>query len=112
MYRSNRCNGVTGALPVPARPVATTTTKGNILNELLQLAHVENLLDETTEKGFLEERELESFLLEHHLAAEDVDELRRTLGERDVELRVENDDDSPVAPTPQTPAVTTDSLQL
>src|SRR3954454_6880363 len=112
MYRSNRCNGVTGALPVPARPVATTTTEGNILNELLQLAHVENLLDETTEKGFLEERELEAFALEHDIAAEDLDELRRALEERDVELRVENDEEAFEAPAAHTPAVTTDSLQL
>src|SRR5712691_11084505 len=69
-----------------------TKRKGNILNDLLQLAHVETLLDETTERGFLEERELEAFALEHDLQGEDLDELRRALEERDVELRVETED--------------------
>jgi RNA polymerase primary sigma factor len=103
--------GSTGA-PWRVRPASSLDheRKGNILNELLQLAHVESLLDETTEKGFLEERELEAFALEHDLQGEDLDELRRALEERDVELRVETED-AWEAPA-HTPAVTTDSLQL
>jgi len=46
------------------------------LNDLLQLAHVETLLDETAERGFVEERELEAFPLKHDLQADDLDELR------------------------------------
>jgi RNA polymerase primary sigma factor len=83
----------------------------NILNDLLQLAHVEALLDETTERGYVEERELEAFALEHDLHTDDLDELKRVLEERDVELRSEAED-AAEAPAPVTHGVTTDSLQL
>lgn len=81
----------------------------NTLNELLQLAHVETLLDESVERGFLRERDLEAFVLEHDLAAEELDELRHALKERDVEVRGEPEDEDLDRATP---AVTTDSLQL
>jgi RNA polymerase primary sigma factor len=93
-------------------PLLTTIRKRIILNELLQLAHVETLLDETTERGFLEERELEAFALEHDLQGEDLEELRRALEERDVELRPEAEEDAVEAPRHAAPTVTTDSLQL
>ena len=82
------------------------------LNDLLELAHVEALIDETAERGFLGERELEAFGLEHDLGADELDQLRHALEERDVELRPEPEDAPETPAAAATPALTTDSLQL
>jgi RNA polymerase primary sigma factor len=73
---------------------------------------VEALLDESAERGFLDEADLEAFGLEHDLQADDLDELRRALDERDIEVRPAADEVEEAPEAPRGPAMTTDSLQL
>ena len=71
--------------------------------------HVETLLAEAVERGFVDAQELERFALEHELSDEEVEELAHALEARDVEIRqpFEELDLEPSAPTG-----TTDALQL
>jgi RNA polymerase primary sigma factor len=73
--------------------------------------HVETLLADAVERGFLDARELERFVLEHELSDEDVEELKHALEARDVELRQPIDEvDLDLEPGAHTG--TTDALQL
>ena len=71
--------------------------------------HVDALLAEAVERGFVDAHELERFALEHELSDDEVEELKHAMEARDVEIRqaVEELDLEPGVPTG-----TTDALQL
>jgi RNA polymerase primary sigma factor len=71
--------------------------------------HVETLLTEAVERGFVDAQELERFALEHELSDEEVEELTHALEARDVEIRQPVEDLDLEA---STPTGTTDALQL
>jgi RNA polymerase primary sigma factor len=71
--------------------------------------HVESLLAEAVERGFVDAQELERFALEHELSDEEVEEITHALEARDVEIRQPVED---LDLEPSTPSGTTDALQL
>jgi RNA polymerase primary sigma factor len=71
--------------------------------------HVETLLAEAVERGFVDAQELERFAVEHELSDEEVEELTHALEARDVEIRQPFED---LDLEPSAPSGTTDALQL
>jgi RNA polymerase primary sigma factor len=69
-------------------------------------------VDEAVERGSVDERDLETFATEHDFQTEDLEELRRALEERDVEIRAATDEADEVVETVERPTGTTDALQL
>src|SRR3954454_11992854 len=91
-----------------------TTERNNTLSDTIHLhdlSPVERLLEEAAERGFVEEKDIQTLADEHELTEDDVTGLRAALEERDVVVREESPEEArPVA----TAAVTgtLDPLQL
>ncbi|HLX31716.1 MAG TPA: sigma-70 family RNA polymerase sigma factor [Gaiellaceae bacterium] len=86
--------------------------KGPQLNETIHLhdlSPVERLLEEAAERGFVEEKDIQSLADEHELTEDDLTALRAALEERDVIVREPQEEARPAA-TPVTG--TLDPLQL
>ena len=93
--------------------MAPTREKGIQLSETIHLhdlSPTERLVEESAERGFIEEKELEAFTDEHELAEDDMAALRTALEERDVLVRAH----VPTADNPLTGVSTgtMDPLQL
>jgi RNA polymerase primary sigma factor len=96
-----------------ATPSGPTTTKGIPLSDTIHLHDLtpaERLVEESAERGYLEEKELEAFSDEHELGEDELAALRTALEERDVIVRA----DAPTKSTPLTASTggTLDPLQL
>jgi RNA polymerase primary sigma factor len=88
--------------------------KGITLNETIHLhdlSPVERLLEESAERGFVEEKDIQALADEHELNEDDLAGLRAALEERDVVVREETPEETrPIAAAPVTG--TLDPLQL
>jgi RNA polymerase primary sigma factor len=78
----------------PLRP------KGSQLSETIHLhdlSPAERLLEESAERGFVEEKDIQALADEHELTEEDVTALRAALDERDIIVREPQEETRPVA---------------
>jgi RNA polymerase primary sigma factor len=85
--------------------------KGQTLNETIHLhdlSPTERLLEEAAERGFVEEKDIQSLADEHELTEDDLTALRTALEERDVIVREPQEEARPVAAV----TGTLDPLQL
>jgi RNA polymerase primary sigma factor len=88
-----------------------TNEEGIQLSETIHLhdlSPAERLLEEAAERGFVEEKELQTFADEHELSEDDLAGLRAALEERDVLVRAEQ----PAVEAAPAPSGTLDPLQL
>jgi RNA polymerase primary sigma factor len=92
----------------------TTSERNNTLSDTIHLhdlSPVERLLEEAAERGFVEEKDIQTLADEHELTEDDLAGLRVALEERDVVVRDETPEATrPVAAAPVTG--TLDPLQL
>src|SRR5438477_3180799 len=75
-------------------------TKGTTLSDTIHLhdlSPVERLLEESAERGFVEEKDIQSLADEHELTEDDLTALRAALEERDVIVREPQEETRPVA---------------
>jgi RNA polymerase primary sigma factor len=117
-YNSERRHKARGRIPQPRRPRAPKSgspprAKGHTLSETIHLhdlSPAERLLEEAAERGFVEEKDIQSLADEHELTEDDLTALRAALEERDVVVR----DETPEETRPVAAAVTgtLDPLQL
>ena len=100
--------------PGPLKTSSPSRAKGITLSDTIHLndlSPVERLLEEAAERGFVEEKDIQSLADEHELTEDDLAGLRTALEERDVVVREETPEETrPVATTPVTG--TLDPLQL
>ena len=76
----------------PPNPAALPRAKGIELSETIHLhdlSPAERLLEESAERGFVEEKDIQAFADEHELTEDDLAALRTALEERDVIVREE-----------------------
>jgi RNA polymerase primary sigma factor len=97
-----------------AKPAAHHERKETTLSDTIHLhdlSPVERLLEEAAERGFVEEKDIQSLADEHELTEDDLSGLRVALEERDVVVRDETPEETrPVTTAPVTG--TLDPLQL
>ncbi|HEX5247082.1 MAG TPA: sigma-70 family RNA polymerase sigma factor, partial [Gaiellaceae bacterium] len=75
-----------------ARPGGPPTTKGNPISDTMHLHDLtpaERLVEESAERGFVDEKELVAFSDEHELGEDELAALRTALEERDVIVRAD-----------------------
>ena len=92
----------------------TTSERNNTLSDTIHLhdlSPAERLLEEAAERGFVEEKDIQTLADEHELTEDDLTALRVALEERDVVVRDETPEETrPVSAAPVTG--TLDPLQL
>ena len=87
-------------LPGRRNPAAHSERKDSELNETIHLhdlSPAERLLEESAERGFVEEKDIQSLADEHELTEDDLTALRAALEERDVIVREPQEETRPVA---------------
>src|SRR5215472_2718280 len=78
----------------------TTSERNKTLNETIHLhdlSPAERLLEESAERGFVEEKDIQALADEHELTEDDLTALRAALEERDVIVREPQEETRPVA---------------
>ena len=97
-YNSDRRSGTSRVTPAhrsakeAAPQAAPPTEKGIQLSDTIHLHDLtpaERLVEESAERGFIDEKELVAFSDEHELAEDELAALRTALDERDVIVRAE-----------------------
>src|SRR5215475_7290812 len=86
----------------PGRPnrQPLMSERNNTLNETIHLhdlSPAERLLEESAERGFVEEKDIQALADEHELTEDDLTALRAALEERDVIVREPQEETRPVA---------------
>ena len=105
-YVDNAARGAETGSPPRAKGITLSDTI-----HLHDLSPVERLLEESAERGFVEEKDIQALADEHELTEDDLTALRAALEERDVIVRDETPEETrPVAAAPVTG--TLDPLQL
>jgi RNA polymerase primary sigma factor len=87
-------------LPGRRNPAALSERKDIELNETIHLHDLspsERLLEESAERGFVEEKDIQALADEHELTEDDLTALRAALEERDVIVREPQEETRPVA---------------
>ena len=86
--------------PGRRNPAAHLERKDIELNETIHLhdlSPAERLLEESAERGFVEEKDIQALADEHELTEDDLTALRAALEERDVIVRESQEETRPVA---------------
>jgi len=97
----NKDRGQPRRIPPGRRnPAALSERKDIELNETIHLhdlSPAERLLEESAERGFVEEKDIQALADEHELTEDDLTALRAALEERDVIVRESQEETRPVA---------------
>jgi RNA polymerase primary sigma factor len=86
--------------PGRRNPAALSERKDTELNETIHLhdlSPAERLLEESAERGFVEEKDIQALADEHELTEDDLTALRTALEERDIIVREPQEETRPVA---------------